>query len=388
MIDFRYHIVSLVAVFLALALGLVLGTTTINPVVVRDLQDRLDTVVADKRGLEEQLDTARNEAASGDAFARAAMEALVEDRLAGRSVVLVSLPGAPVPVRDQLARLLQVAGASVTARVSLTDRYVDPDSADQLDVTVTAATPSGVTLAGTTPAQRSAELLATVLTRDLVDEPAPEDPGTGEEPEPTDTTEPSPVGTPTPDEGATDGEEPVDPTASPTGDPTVDPEATATEDPTDGATTDPFSPTPDAEPTLDTRTAEVLEEFRREGFVEVEGSLTLPGELVVVLTAEGAAEGELPEGTDNDPLLDLVGAFATATAGNTVVAGPSSAADGGVVEAVRGSGIASVVSTVDAAETAYGLTATVLALRAQIDGVVGRYGTAPDDRPLPELPDL
>ena len=30
MIDFRYHIVSLVAVFLALAVGLVLGTTALN----------------------------------------------------------------------------------------------------------------------------------------------------------------------------------------------------------------------------------------------------------------------------------------------------------------------------------------------------------------------
>ena len=38
MIDFRYHLVSLVAVFLALAVGIVLGTTALNGPLTRGLQ--------------------------------------------------------------------------------------------------------------------------------------------------------------------------------------------------------------------------------------------------------------------------------------------------------------------------------------------------------------
>ena len=44
MINFRFHIVSLVAVFLALALGIVIGSTVIDRAIVDNLNDRLDTI--------------------------------------------------------------------------------------------------------------------------------------------------------------------------------------------------------------------------------------------------------------------------------------------------------------------------------------------------------
>ena len=38
MIDFRYHLVSIVAVFLALAIGIVVGSTALKPAVLSGLQ--------------------------------------------------------------------------------------------------------------------------------------------------------------------------------------------------------------------------------------------------------------------------------------------------------------------------------------------------------------
>ena len=42
MINFRFHIVSLIAVFLALALGVVMGSTVIDRAIVDGLHDRID----------------------------------------------------------------------------------------------------------------------------------------------------------------------------------------------------------------------------------------------------------------------------------------------------------------------------------------------------------
>ena len=42
MISFRYHLVSIVGVFLALAVGIVVGTTALNGPITKDLRHKLD----------------------------------------------------------------------------------------------------------------------------------------------------------------------------------------------------------------------------------------------------------------------------------------------------------------------------------------------------------
>ena len=66
MINLRYHIVSLVAVFLALALGIVMGSTVIDKAIVDELRDRVDSVSdraaktdGENRTLRGQLDVMR-----------------------------------------------------------------------------------------------------------------------------------------------------------------------------------------------------------------------------------------------------------------------------------------------------------------------------------------
>ena len=41
MIDFRYHLVSLIAVFLAVALGIVIGTTALNEPILADIENQV-----------------------------------------------------------------------------------------------------------------------------------------------------------------------------------------------------------------------------------------------------------------------------------------------------------------------------------------------------------
>ena len=75
MINLRYHIVSVVAVFLALGIGLALGSTFVDSILVNELEDQVnefkidrdaaidikDQAVADKKSAEEELEVLRFE---------------------------------------------------------------------------------------------------------------------------------------------------------------------------------------------------------------------------------------------------------------------------------------------------------------------------------------
>ena len=55
-INFRYHVVSLTAVFLALAIGLVVGTAALNGPVADSLKEQVDALRKDNQQLREQVD--------------------------------------------------------------------------------------------------------------------------------------------------------------------------------------------------------------------------------------------------------------------------------------------------------------------------------------------
>jgi hypothetical protein len=82
-------------------------------------------------------------------------------RLAGRTVTVISAPGAARDVRDRLVKTLQTAGATVTLQIRLTDRYADPAHADDLAAAAAAALPppQTFTLGDSAPAH-AAEALA------------------------------------------------------------------------------------------------------------------------------------------------------------------------------------------------------------------------------------
>jgi hypothetical protein len=112
-LSFRFHIVSLIAVFLALAIGIATGSTFVDRAIVDSLQDRVDTVSAnlDSRRAENQ---ALSDQIDGlEAYVADSAPWLVQDRLNGRSIVVVAERGiADEPVEAQV-ELLRQAGAEV-----------------------------------------------------------------------------------------------------------------------------------------------------------------------------------------------------------------------------------------------------------------------------------
>lgn len=126
MIDFRYHLVSLIAVFLALTVGLVLGAGPLRDVVEQTLTGQTEELRADREELRAELADAEELLAERDDFLTQASESLLPGALEGQGVALVLLPEAQREDVDGIRESLELAGAEVTAEVSLTEAWSDP----------------------------------------------------------------------------------------------------------------------------------------------------------------------------------------------------------------------------------------------------------------------
>lgn len=126
MITYRHHVVSLVAVFLALAVGVVLGGGPLADARTGD------DPTADEASA--STDTTRDErGAYADTFATASAAALLDGGLEGRSVALLSAGGPDDEVLAALTAHVEEAGGEVTARYELLDRLVGGSSTSLVD---------------------------------------------------------------------------------------------------------------------------------------------------------------------------------------------------------------------------------------------------------------
>jgi hypothetical protein len=147
-IDFRYHLVSLIAVFLAVALGIVIGTTQLNGPVLSNLQSQVSALQGDKRALEDRTQGLQSEVAASDAFEQAVAPALVQGSLKGRHVLVVLADDqVPQDTVDQVSTLIGKAGATIGGTIRLSAAYSDPATETALQNYVTGpGLPAGVKL--------------------------------------------------------------------------------------------------------------------------------------------------------------------------------------------------------------------------------------------------
>jgi Copper transport outer membrane protein, MctB len=124
-IDFRYHLVSIVAVFLALAIGIVLGSTELQG-------NTIDVLRTSSNLLKNQLDqsnaernTAQQQYKTDQQFIAAAEPRLLANELPGDRIVLVTEPGASSVVISGVEQAAGLAGATVTGEVAIQPKFND-----------------------------------------------------------------------------------------------------------------------------------------------------------------------------------------------------------------------------------------------------------------------
>lgn len=130
MIDFRYHLVSIVSIFLALAVGIVLGAGPLQSGIGSTLNDQVVALRAEKDALRSNLDASEKLVAAGSEYATAVTPLVVRGRLAGRSVALVVLPSAERGIVEAMRSTVEAGGATVTNVLTLTEDWFDPTLLD------------------------------------------------------------------------------------------------------------------------------------------------------------------------------------------------------------------------------------------------------------------
>jgi hypothetical protein len=113
MINLRYHIVSLVAVFLALGMGIVMGTTVVDRVTVDALNNRLNDVQSAVNDMRAENRRLGDQVRVGRDFAEQTRDHLVDGELRGVPVLIVAVSGVDRKPVDALRQTLVSAGATV-----------------------------------------------------------------------------------------------------------------------------------------------------------------------------------------------------------------------------------------------------------------------------------
>jgi hypothetical protein len=170
-IDFRYHLVSIVAVFLALGIGIVLGSTELQGSTIDVLRSTSDS-------LQNQLNAARAQrggfeqaAGASDAFLQTAEPKLLSGMLPGTRIVMVTEPGAPSGVIDGIEKAAGYAGAVITGTIALQPKFNDLSGTTRASLSAlnaSLASTDGVPLAPATDTQtvyqqEAAQLIAAAV---------------------------------------------------------------------------------------------------------------------------------------------------------------------------------------------------------------------------------
>jgi hypothetical protein len=127
-ISFRYHIVSLVSVFLALAVGIALGGGPLKGEVDNTLVEQVQADRQAKADLRADVVEARGSNEFNDEFASVIAPGLVGGTLNNRVVTLAVLPTAPQAEVAGLADMVSSAGGTIGGTVRIGDALLDVEN--------------------------------------------------------------------------------------------------------------------------------------------------------------------------------------------------------------------------------------------------------------------
>ncbi|MCL6588672.1 MAG: copper transporter [Firmicutes bacterium] len=128
-IDFRYHLTSLVAVFLALALGILLGSnfiagSSVERQVAKRLEQQFSQLQAENRSQQRTISSLNELMRKSEEFERSVLPALVAGHLAGRRVAIIQA-GDYMEAAQSAKSALETAGAEVISVTTISDLSVD-----------------------------------------------------------------------------------------------------------------------------------------------------------------------------------------------------------------------------------------------------------------------
>jgi hypothetical protein len=138
-ISLRQHVVTIVAIFLALALGMLAGSAFVQPRLVDTLRTQVESQRGQMDDLRSQVTELRNQLAQEQAFNDVALPHLTAGRLIGLVIVVIAQDGVDDALVNETRQALEEAGATavvLSARATLApqDQEGQAALADLLDL--------------------------------------------------------------------------------------------------------------------------------------------------------------------------------------------------------------------------------------------------------------
>jgi len=327
-IDFRYHLVSIVAVFLALAIGIVLGSTELQGPTYNflshttaKLQNQLDQATS-------QRDAAQQQASEDEAYAQAVEPAVLHDLLTGQQLLIVAEPGAQSSVVSGISAAATDAGAHITGQINLASKFFDTSGTtqDSLNTTTLAVAQAANIMLDTsaTYQQQAAQVIASEIL----------------------TTSAGSTSAGSTSAGSTSA----------------------------GSTSAGPSGSQSAGGDQSANAGTMLQAYAASQFLSTTGQPAMPATLAIVVTPQNAPSDGSADQLDQ-VLIPLVQELAAKSAATVVVGSSSGSGAGSPMAVLRSNNVSNQVSTVDDADLFSGQTVAIQALAARLStGKVGSYG--------------
>ena len=130
MINLRFHIVSLVAVFLALAIGIAVGATVVDQGLVSQLNRDIDGFDRQLTARAATIESLEAQVAKDERFAKESEARIVRGRLAAVPVLMVTAAGVDDAIVQSVRLELMAAGAVMQGELRLEERMALTSPAD------------------------------------------------------------------------------------------------------------------------------------------------------------------------------------------------------------------------------------------------------------------
>lgn len=167
MIDFRYHLVSLAAVLIALSIGIVLGAGPLNDNIGSTLSGEVNKLRQEKEALRKDANDQNRQIEGRDTYDEETLGTVVGGQLTDRRVAVVVLPEAPGEDVKSLRDTLKKSGATVGDSIEVKADWAktgDAATSERKDIGASALRDLGADPAVPDGAQQVDQALAIVLT--------------------------------------------------------------------------------------------------------------------------------------------------------------------------------------------------------------------------------
>lgn len=119
MVDFRYHLVSLISVFIALALGVVLGAGPLQAPIASGLTSQVEQLRQAQTKTTEEIEISRADVAKRNEWIQSVTEQILPGTLEGRTVAIVTFEDTRGEDIEAIRDYVETAGGEINQRITI-----------------------------------------------------------------------------------------------------------------------------------------------------------------------------------------------------------------------------------------------------------------------------